>query len=297
MAKLHVEGETFETAFVPLNENGRPGITVNVRFATVPDTIDEKLAQDEEQLWQEKVADAAAKGQNLTKGFQYGLRPDQATQVAIRDDSLVVPVSKIWYSRIELAKKVNSTKVPNVLALCEILTGPDGYLFVERGGIVAYHGGTSQLHALVAGNYPRNLKPAEPRDMMAETWLEAQQQTEHAIKPEEVSNRQLLGIILDRTLGYKPDIAFTASAAVSAETLATRFAVDAWEKKGIREFPATVTGLRQAILEHRDIKRHVPPGYGAAILELVRMGGILELDRLNSEGRQSGAPIISYKII
>jgi hypothetical protein len=295
--QLHIEGETFETAFVPLNHKYRPGVFVDVKFYNVPDSLPEHLKTEEDKLWNLKVAEAAAKGQKLTRGFQYGLELSRGFDIEYRDRKpifLGLPVSDITYSRIELAKSQKSREIPNVLAFCEVVLGKNGYLFVERGGAVAYHGGTSQLHALVAGNYPRDLPQIKASEMSVDKWLSAQQETEQKIAPNEIQNRQLLGIILDRTLGYKPDVAFIAETNLSKEEMAKRSPIDKWEMKGIQEFPGTVNDLTNIILEHQDIKRHVPPGFGAAILELARIGGLNALRMLNYEGKQHGAPLIQY---
>ena len=310
MAKLHIEGETFVTGLVPFDPvDNRPGtLFFTVRLVDVPNTLDDALRLEEERLWQLKVEDANVRGQNLTNGFQYLVSPAQIEAIKyVVGRTITVPVARGTYSRIELAtaevkKDPQRKDIPNVLALCEIVGGSGAYLFVERGGKVAYHGGTSQLHALVAGNYPRNLPQTRPEDMTPEKWLEAQQETEHKIAPEEIQQRLFLGIILDKTLGYKPDMAFGALTSVTADHLSERFAEDAWEKKGIQEVPFNsgildpTRALRELILEHADFKRHVPPGLGAAIIELARRDTISALDRLNAEGRQHSAPLIEYAV-
>lgn len=301
MAKLHIESETFKayTPYDPLSKRAGTFLS-GIRFVEVPDTLDDILRAKEDALWQEKVKDAKAKGQVLTRGFQFLVKPSDIDPLKYApDEGIVLPVARGTYSRIELAKAVvkddaSKRDIPNVLALCEIVKGSNGYIFVERGGSVAYHGGKSQLHALVAGNYPRNLQPPiRAEDFTPEAWLEAQQQTEHDIKPKEIL-RQFLGIILDKTLGYKPDIAFTAITRLTADDISKRIAQDAWEKKGIREVPATPEALIRLIAEHSDLKRHVPPGYGAAILELARRGTVKALDKLNSELKTHGAPVVTY---
>lgn len=163
------------------------------------------------------------------------------------------------------------------------------------------------MHALVAGNYPQQFPalagnypqqfPAlKPEDMTPERWLDIQQEAEHAIKPSEISRRMFLGLVEDKTLGYKPDLAYVANSAIGLDELGKRAAPDAWEKKGVMEFPATEAGLIKVLLEHQGIKRHVPPGFGAAVLQLARVGGVEALERLNSEGRQGGAPVVTYRI-
>lgn len=296
MGNLRIEGETFEAPFVPLSPiTRRPGVFVDVKFHEVPDSLEYSLKQEEEILWEKKVEDAKERGQVLTRGFQYGFTPDDAKSLA---DSFKfdIPVAQITYSRIELAKKENRRNIPNVLGLSEILYGPKGYLFVERGGKVAYYGGTGQFHALVSGGFPRNLKPIKPKDMTIETWLEAQQQTEHAILPSEVFAREFLGIVLDKALGYKPELLFTAQTKVTKEKLAERFPEDAFERKGVIEFWRRAKSLTRAILAHRELERHVPPGFGGAIIELARIGGIESLDALNYEAKKHGGPLIEYGV-
>ena len=308
MAQLKIEGETFVTALVPFDPvDRRPGtLTSGVKFVGLPDTLEKSLIAEEDRLWDVKVADAQARGQNLTRDFQYLLRPDHALSLSyVVGRDIVVPVAQGTYSRIKLAtseveKDPPRKDIPNVLALCEIVTGKNGYMFVERADEVAYHGGKRQLHALVAGNFPRNIiQPVKPEDITVERWLEAQQETEHKIMPREITfPRMLLGIILDKTLGYKPDIAFAAvTNMIDKQELSKRFAVDVWEQKGIREFPATERNLINVILEYSAATRHVPPGFAAAIIELARRYRLDALDRLNVEGRAHGAPQIEYNII
>ncbi len=223
---------------MPLNKDGRPGVECTVLFEEIQDMLTADLKKREDALWDIKVEEAKVRGQNLTRGLQYGLAPNSIADCTIdAEQRLIIPLSQITYARIELATILNQRDVPNVLALCEIMRGPNGYLFVERGGKVAYHGGTSQLHALVAGNYPRTLSFVEPQYIETDSWLKAQQTSKHGIKSEEVTNRQLLGIVLDRSLGYKPDIAFTIDLSIDIDALQQRYASDKWEAKGVISIP------------------------------------------------------------
>ncbi len=297
MASIHVEGETFETLFVPLNEQEKPGVDLSLSFYEVPDALEEKLSKREEELWKLKLTEAKVKGINLTNGNQYGFIPTVFSYTLIMNRNLVLQLSKTRYSRIELAKEENSKNISNVLALSEIIEGSDGYLFVQRGNKVAYYNNSGQLHALVAGNYPQNIDFLSPNNMSIDKWLTEQQKTEHCIDKTEITDRLFLGVVLDKKCGYKPDIVYTAKTPLNKQELSKRNAIDAWEKKGVIETPSTEKELRTLILEHSELKQHVPPGYAGAILELAKAFGLQALDRLNYEGKKGSAPLIEYSVI
>lgn len=300
MPLLSVESETFETAGAPLFGYGRPGPVTKIEFYKVQDILEDALRKEEERLWLIKVENAKTGSQNLTRNFQYGLVPNDAEQAVINAfasaTALRLPVSRITYSRLELAASKKSREIPNVLGVSEIVKSPTSYLFVQRSKEVAYHGGREQLYTLVGGGFPRNMPPIQPEDMTVGAWLAAQEKAEHGIELGEIKQRIFLGIILDKTLGYKPEIAMCGEGRLSLELLAGRAAIDAWEKKGVIEVPATIKDVIRILLEHRELERHVPSGYGTAILELAKLGGLRALDQLNYEGTQRGGPLVEYHV-
>ncbi|MFH1181571.1 MAG: hypothetical protein V1702_01300 [Candidatus Woesearchaeota archaeon] len=304
MERLYLESDTFKSAHIPLISR-RIGVEGKVRFREVPDVVDAEGRKKQEALYPEKLK--RSQGKEIGKSLQYGLSAkDAETIVPIESYNsefgyrLTVPVSVINYSRIEYAISENSRDLPNVLGISEIFRGRNSYLFVKRGEKVAYYDSPEQLHALVAGGFPRNITPIMPDNMTVKKWLDEQQMTEHAIKPSEVAGRVILGVVLDKLVpGYKPEILLTGFArykTMSKKALDQRKPLDSFERDRIVEAPATEEGLAKLILENSWPGKNVPVGLAGAILELGRIGGFRALDNLISEAKQHGAPTFKYAI-
>jgi len=271
----------------------------------VRDEIGPTLSDEQERLWKIKLEEAEKQNKEIGKSFQYGLSARDAKETIPRDSyeqfgkgryKLIVPVSVIDYSRIELAMHLKSRYIPNVLAVSEIMKGKECYLFVTRGGRVAYYDSPEQLHALVAGGFPRNIKPIMPADMTIDRWLEEQQMTEHAIRKEEVMYRIILGVVLDKTNGYKPDILVTGFSSLDKQQLNARAPQDAFERDRVVQVEATEAGLTGLLLEHMPLGKNVPVGLAGGILELGRVYGLRAIDNLLSEAKLHGAPPFEHEV-